>query len=223
MPDRIIRADTLELQIIRDESPSNLRDDDNLSVIFTWERDYCSPDRPGKDQLEFEEYLDQHRADFPVLIPLRRLYEGELHETTDESRTIGYLYVDAEKIEYEYDAVTEESIARATKVALAELKIYNQFVTGDVWGYRLCERTPCTYSDGVGHYPREIVGYHGDRTPITEEKLCLVCNGTGFVLTKELDAVWGFYGDDPEENGIFDNLGKEIADKLRAAMKEQHA
>ncbi len=46
---------------------------------------------------------------------------------------------------------------------------------------------------------------------IFRDKPCLECGGPG----KQLDSCWGFYGSDPLENGMSDNLKKEFKDGLQ--------
>jgi hypothetical protein len=48
---------------------------------------------------------------------------------------IGFVFVMKDKLRKEYGKLTRKNIETATKVLLAEVETYNQFLSGDVWGY----------------------------------------------------------------------------------------
>lgn len=98
---------------------------------------------------------------------------------------VGFIYVTKKTIFEECGGITEENWKeRADKYLEGEMKTYDQFLTGDVYGYRLTKK-------------------------IIEKEICPHC---GEVIREyedevEEDSCFGFYGGCLEENGIIDCLG----------------
>lgn len=102
-----------------------------------------------------------------------------------DSYRVGFIYVTKKTIFEECGDITEENWKeRADEYLEAEMKTYDQYLRGDVYGFKLTKKV------------------------IVQEK----CPHCGVVIKEyedevEEDSCWGFYGDCLEDNGIFDNLG----------------
>lgn len=102
-----------------------------------------------------------------------------------DSYCVGFIYVTKKTIFEECGDITEENWKeRADEYLEAEMKTYDQYLRGDVYGFKLTKKV------------------------IVQEK----CPHCGVVIEEyedevEEDSCWGFYGDCLEDNGIFDNLG----------------
>ena len=72
---------------------------------------------------------------------------------------------------------------RAIEIMEAEVEVYDQYISGEVYGYELFKLV-----DGEW---------------------------------EEEDACWGFYGDDPEENGIVEQVGCGLAEALSEGRVEE--
>lgn len=48
---------------------------------------------------------------------------------------VGWIYATTEKIREEYGDLSAESLKKATDLLVAEVETYDQYLTGDVWGY----------------------------------------------------------------------------------------
>ena len=98
---------------------------------------------------------------------------------------VGFIYVTKKKIFEECGDITEENwMERADKYLEGEIKTYDQYLRGDVYGYKLT-KTITLYN--ICPHCGEVINEHK-----TEE---------------DVDGCWGFYGDCLEENGILDYVG----------------
>lgn len=98
---------------------------------------------------------------------------------------VGFVYVTKKKIFDECGGITEENWKeRADGYLEDEMKTYDQYLRGDVYGFKLTKIV--TKQDKCPHCGEVIREY--------EEEI-------------EEDSCWGFYGDCLEDNGILDNLG----------------
>ncbi|MHC4301003.1 MAG: hypothetical protein ACYS7Y_27325 [Planctomycetota bacterium] len=104
-----------------------------------------------------------------------------------DSGQIGWIICDKDTVEKEWDGNRE----RAEKWLRNEVAVYDQFITGDVWGF-IAEQ-------------REVM----DCWDLDDEE--------GWETT---DSCWGFYGSDPETNGIKDHLCADYHDALDDARVE---
>lgn len=83
-----------------------------------------------------------------------------------------------------YIPITEENWKEVAEYHMDnEVKIYDQYLRGDVYGYKLIKKV----------VKKDVCPHCGKVTNEYEEE-------------REVDSCWGFYGDCLEENGIIDNL-----------------
>lgn len=98
---------------------------------------------------------------------------------------VGFIYVTKKTIFDECGGITEENWKeRADKYLEGEMETYDQYLRGDVYGYKLTKTA--MQQDKCPHCGKVIREY--------EEEI-------------EEDSCWGFYGDCIEENGMLDYLG----------------
>jgi hypothetical protein len=104
-----------------------------------------------------------------------------------DSGQVGWIVCDKDTIEKEWAGNRD----LAEKCLRAEVAVYDDYLTGNVWGY------------------------------IAEEREVMDCwdldDNEGWETT---DSCWGFYGSDPETNGIKDHLCDDYADALADAQVE---
>lgn len=78
-----------------------------------------------------------------------------------DSGQVGYIYCPTSKIIAEYGDTTPETLAKVTAVLESEVEIYDQYLTGDVYGFKLMKITKCDY----GHEHEEEIdscwGFYG--------------------------------------------------------------
>lgn len=106
-----------------------------------------------------------------------------------DSGQVGYIYVTKETLRKEYSVkrVTKSIIDRARKVLQGEVETYDDYLTGNVWGYDI---------------------------EITGSKTCDACGNVERPVEFE-DSCWGFYGDPrkwvlEEVNAILEKRGVKV-------------
>lgn len=231
------------LKIERDDSPSNPRENDNISIMHCWHRRYtlgdqchgggddCSPHKVmigiiADDNSEFEEQLeewdraedatiktrDEARAhatayrerietEFEkhnVMLPLFLYDHGGITMRTGafscrwDSGQVGFIYMPKKVAlaelggpEFKTKDWTPEKQARVEEVLRIDVEVYDQYLTGDVYGFTLQE---LVYEF---EQPVEEIDVTDDELPWADGDSC-----------------WGFYGTDLEENGIMGHIGR---------------
>jgi hypothetical protein len=115
---------------------------------------------------DFIAYLEEN--DFIILPLFLYDHSGITINTTGfscqwDSGQVGYCYVSPKTIEKEYGAVTAENKETAKKVALGEVETYDQYLTGDVYGFVLEEKYICASCGKVEYNEIESCwGFFGD-------------------------------------------------------------
>lgn len=98
-----------------------------------------------------------------------------------DSGQVGFIYVTKEDIEKEYGAFNEENLKMTMSVLRGEVDIYDQYIQGDVYWYRLEKFLGGTVA-GKEVSPKEA---------LNED-----------IFWEEIDSCGGFYGSDVTENGM---------------------
>lgn len=179
------------LKIEQEQEPENPRDWDNRATMYCEHRNYSLGDSDAeKIAIDDENYY---------ILPLY-LYDhsGITMNTTGfscpwDSGQVGIIYM--HKTESEEGAgLTRE---RAEEIMVQEVKTYDQYLRGEVYGFILEKTFPDKEIDGK-IYSAE---------------------------NEELDSCWGFTGDTFEESGIMDcifdgnDLPKDVEKKFREELK----
>jgi hypothetical protein len=111
-----------------------------------------------------------------VILPLYLFEHGGITIRTSrfdcqwDSGQVGFIFVSKEMIRKEYGTlrITKEIIDRVTKVLQGEVGIYDQYLTGDVYGYKISKITTCS----EGHEHLEILdscwGFYGMTEVVNE-------------------------------------------------------
>lgn len=141
------------IKIQPDEDAESPRQWDNLGTMVCWHRDYILGDEKsnGYDDSpsEFAEWADGN-ADIALIMPLYlydhsglRIKVGSFagllpqgHAEWDSGQ-VGWIYVTKEALRKEYSVkrITAKILAQARHVLMCEVGAYDQFLSGDVWGY----------------------------------------------------------------------------------------
>lgn len=105
-----------------------------------------------------------------------------------DSYCIGFIYVTKKTVFKECGSITEENWKdRADEYLEGEVEIYDQYLRGDAYGFKLIKTV--TVQEKCPHCGEVIREYEDE---------------------EEVDSCWGFYGDCLEENGILDNIGTDL-------------
>jgi hypothetical protein len=164
-----------------DEDPESPRDWDNLGTMVCWHRRYNLGDT------SFDDWdIAPHAIDDPnVALRYLRLMHGALvvplglidhsgismyvgggahaHDPGGwDSGTVGFIYVTRAQIVAEYGDDSPESREQARACLASEVETYDQFLTGDVYGY--------TVEDDAGNVLDSCWGFYGMEYAIGEAR-----------------------------------------------------
>lgn len=177
------------------------RDDDldDPTVMMTshlvcFSRRYQIGEKHNWDLTELQYWLREHR-DEVVVKPVYLMDHGIQSISTGpfgdlwDSGQIGYCYVMRNEIDPE--STNENWRTAGSELIEAEVEMYDQYLQGDVYSYTLEEQTH-----------------------IYDEVKCPCCGETIKINEcddwEEIESCCGFYGDDLQENGIFDYIGRDL-------------
>ena len=169
------------IKIFQDTDPINPRKDDNLGKMVCFHKSYNLGDKHNYNPNDYESWGESSGKIFKnenaVLMLNLFLYDhsGITIATTPfgcrwDSGQVGVTFVTKEDLLKEYGGkyCTKKKIEKAQKVLEAEVKTYDQYLTGDVYGYEICEVKTCE----LGHEHEEEMdscwGYYGQEYCIEE-------------------------------------------------------
>lgn len=161
------------ISIEQDELAESPHKWDNLGVMACFHSRYNLGDKVDlapdhfNGWTEMAEYIKTELGAV-VILPLYLCDHGGITIATGpfscqwDSGQVGFIYVTHEKLIAEYGNVGPDVIALAGKVLQAEVETYDQYLTGDVWGF--------TAENEDGHNIGSCWGYYGQETAIEEAK-----------------------------------------------------
>ena len=135
------------LKVMRDDDPTNPRTDwdCNLGTMYCKHRSYTLGDEDAQDISEYNYKTEQRETPTKgyTILPLY-LYDhsGITMNTTGfhcpwDSGCVGYIYLSDEKArkEYGWKNITKKRREQLTAYLKAEVETYDQYLTGDVYGF----------------------------------------------------------------------------------------
>ena len=136
------------LRIVVDENPESPRNWDNLGTCAFFHSRYEFGDKVSFSASEFGSWDEMKAAiikdyDGAVVLSVYMLdHSGITIGTTPfscpwDSGQLGYIYVTKERLRAEYSVkrISQKVIEKATKVLQGEIKILDQYLRGDVYGF----------------------------------------------------------------------------------------
>jgi len=163
--------------LIQEECPDSPRFDDNLGTMVCFHRRYDLGDKHDYKRDNYNSWAEvltaikeDNNNDISIILPLYlydhsgisiKTFPHGYHGGWDCGQ-VGYMFITKEKIKEEYGEVTEKTIATAKKVLIAELKIYDMYIQGEVY---TCIREQ--YDDKKNHLEYEA---HGNNYGYDEAK-----------------------------------------------------
>jgi hypothetical protein len=152
------------IEIVADYDPTNPRDWDNLGTIVCWHRKYNLGDGlPNRLKKRFKNWKTTEITSFErwrkinqkhlLILPVYIYDHGGITISTtpfhcpSDSGQVGWVYVthDRLKLEYNTQEVTPEILEKARQVLIAEVKVYDDYLTGNVWGYLIWDKNNRDY------------------------------------------------------------------------------
>ena len=166
-----------KIEIIPDDSPYDPREDDNLGTMVCFHNRYSLGDKHNYSHRDYNGW-DEMKADIiktekvGVILPLY-LYDhsGITMNTTGfscpwDSGQIGFIFISKKKMLEEYGGkkVTKKLKERVTEYLKNEVEAYDQYLTGDVYGYRITD----TETD---EEVESCWGYYGEKVCLEEAEM----------------------------------------------------
>jgi len=179
--------DGVILKIIQDTDSESPREWDNLSKIYCWHGRYSLGDKHDYTQpVDFKKELPKDNS---ILLPLYLYDHGGLTISTEPFSCPW----DSMRLGYVY--VSEEAI----------LKEYGSVTDETI------EQARKVALEEVNTYDQYL---RGEVYGFTLEKkhICPDCGNESF---EDINSCWGFYGDDPETNGMKDYISEEYHDLIK--------
>jgi len=172
-----------KIEIAPDEDPIDPRGDDNLGTMVCFHNRYNLGDKHDYHHADYNSWGELKEAIIKnenpgVILPLY-LYDhsGITMNTTGfdcpwDSGQIGWIFISKKKIleEYGRKKVSRKLIEKVREYLIAEVKTYDQYLTGDVYGFRITK-------DGVKI--DSCWGYYGEDECMREAESIVDC------MTKE--------------------------------------
>ena len=139
---------TLEIHV--DEEPMSPREWDNLGTIVAFHRRYNLGDIHKYNQNDYQNWCDL-KSDIiknekvGVILPLYLYDHSGISISTSpfqckwDSGQIGFIFASKDTIRKEFGIkrVTKKYIEKVTSILESEIKVYDQYLTGDVYGFVL--------------------------------------------------------------------------------------
>jgi hypothetical protein len=149
-----------KIEIIQDDSPFDPRGDDNLGTMVCFhgsyslgdKHEYRQQDYCGWNELENDIIKNE---DVGVILPLY-LYDhsGITMNTTGfhcpwDSGQVGFIFISKEKMRKEYSKkrISKQLKARIAGYLRNEVETYDQYLTGDCWGYVITDTEEGSQTD----------------------------------------------------------------------------
>lgn len=169
------------IKIFQDESPDSPRDWDNLGTMVCFHRRYNLGDKHDYDHNDYSGWEEMKKAidkneDALIILPLYLYDHSGITMSTSpfscrwDSGQVGFIYVSKKKVREEYGVkrISPKVAEKALNVLEGEVKTYDQYLTGDVYGYRVYKVTTCE----LGHEHEEEIdscwGYYGQEECMKE-------------------------------------------------------
>lgn len=145
------------IEIKQDLSPSNPREDfDNLGKMICFHNRYSLGDKHDYNSDDYSGWDEQLKViskneDVCVILPIF-MYEhsGITIKTTPfgcpyDSGQVGWIFISKKKVRKEYSVkrINKKLKERITEYLIGEVKTYDQYLTGDIYGYEISKITKC--------------------------------------------------------------------------------
>jgi hypothetical protein len=156
-----------ELKIEQDTNPYSPREDDNFGTMVCFHKRYELGDKTDYRTEDYDSWEELKEGIIKnegevVILPLYLYDHSGITISTSsfdcrwDSGQVGFIFVSKHKIKKE-----EIDETKVEQYLIDEVKVYDQYLTGDVWGYNVYEVSICD----KGHEHKELVescyGFYG--------------------------------------------------------------
>lgn len=161
-----ITNDKYELKVGFESDPQNPRTEwDNLGTMVCFHRNYSLGDKTDLKSDDFdgweelESYLKKEEGALMVIPLYMYDHSGITINTTGfscrwDSGQIGFIYISKEKVRKEYNCkrISEKLKEKVRGYLLNEVKIYDEYVTGNVYWYEVLDKESGDMLDSCGGF-----------------------------------------------------------------------
>lgn len=164
-----IKGSNNTLKILVDENPESPRNWDNLGVCAFFHSRYDFGDKVKFSSNDFDSWTEMKEAivkdfDGAIVLSVYMLdHSGITIATTPfscpwDSGQLGFIYVTKERLRAEYSVkrISKKVIAKAAKVLQSEIKILDQYLMGDVYGFVIEDETESHVDSCYGFFGSNI-------------------------------------------------------------------
>ena len=140
----------------------NLKEPDAGKIENLEQAEWVLDDRPKGLEAMIEVF--ERRA---VILPLYLYDHSGITMSTSsfscrwDSGQVGWIYITAEKIIEEYGQDTPEQREEVKGYLQGEVETYDQYLTGDIWGFTLERMDTCDQGEEHAHHEDSCWGFYG--------------------------------------------------------------
>jgi hypothetical protein len=140
----------LIVEIHQDEQPENPRDWDNLGIMICHHNRYKLGDKHNINPNDYNSFKEMKKDiikeyDVAVMLPLYLYDHSGITISTSpfncpwDSGQVGFIVISKKKIREEFSVkrITKKIKENITKTLESEVKTYDQFLTGDIYGFKI--------------------------------------------------------------------------------------
>lgn len=155
----------LTLKIVYHENPESPRSWDNLGKMICFHSRYGLGDEHGYDKDDYNSFEELEKAikkDYEIVLPLYLYDHSGITISTKpfscgwDSGMVGFIVIDKKKILSEFGGkiLTKKLKDKVIKILESEVKEYDQYLTGEVFGFEI--------EDSNGNRVDSCFGFFGD-------------------------------------------------------------
>lgn len=170
------------IKIFNDESPESPRTSmDNLGKMVCFSKNYNLGDKHDYNFFDYSSWEEQRKAiekneDVCVILPIYLYDHSGITISTSpfscrwDSSQKGWIFVSKKKVREEYGVkkITQKVIEKVTKVLEGEVETYDQYLTGDIYGYEVYEVTKCEHGHEHETFKGSCWGFYGQEVCMSE-------------------------------------------------------
>jgi hypothetical protein len=140
---------------------------ESLGTMVCWHKRYGLGDKHTFD--EPSDFAEVVKSNENLILPLYLYDHSGITMNTNgfycewDSGQVGWYYVSHKDIEKEYGAVNEETIEKARQVLIAEVKLYDEYLQGNVFGFTIERKVYNAETNEVElEHEESCWGFYGD-------------------------------------------------------------
>ena len=154
------------IEVAIDEDPQNPREEfDNMGTIVAFHKNYILGDKHEYKESDYSGWDELEKAitrdhDPAVVLPIFMYDHSGITISTRpfscqwDSVQVGFVFISKDKVRSEYGVkrLSNRVLELAENVLIQEVKTYDDYLTGNVWGYAISDKFGNEYESCWGFY-----------------------------------------------------------------------